>query len=614
MSVRGFNTGAGVERYDYNALDNVPLTTNTRVKGDAESEYRTGNVNLTKANIGLGNVDNTSDAQKPVSNATREALNSKVDKVTGKGLSTNDYTNAEKQKVDDAASQSDLDDLTRHLNDETNAISANNSIMLSDASPTNYGFELGQIAGGTGVESDSTVRARTTDYIPYKNDEIVLHIGEDYTAAVIYYDANRNYKIGHWWFVGDYVVKGYSRDEILNTGFVRIIIKRIDDGIIDINDVNANVKIGLKGDYKRIYTVALDGSGDFNSLVTAVYVAEDHMDSTVYIKAGVYDMLSDLGSDVINNIDVSHRGLYLKNRIHLIGSGDTLITCLYSGEREMTARWLSIFNAGIYGFTIENLRLSGKNIRYIIHDERDSDEDNYINKYINCRMVFDNTENQYSNAVQCIGGGLGLHGVIVIDGCYFNSINTQDVAFPAVSYHNSADVSSVNGQSLLFVLNSYFENDNTVRINYYGKSTKITQAQICNNSLGRDVLTGAETSDGSSPNVNINVTKFNNVIRQDPTITAILGTLDSGFTSAERCMNLVNVSLMIQGVNIGTSWTDVAYVSLPPTKNQLFTVYDHTNFEALEGYILAGTGHIYMRAKQALTNCSVRAGFSYAIT
>lgn len=69
------------------------------VKGDAETEFRNGNVNLTKANIGLGNVDNTSDANKPVSTATATALAGKVDKVTGKQLSTEDYTTAEKTKL-----------------------------------------------------------------------------------------------------------------------------------------------------------------------------------------------------------------------------------------------------------------------------------------------------------------------------------------------------------------------------------------------------------------------------------------------------------------------------------------------------------------------------------
>lgn len=71
----------------------------TGVKGNAETVYRVGDVNITSANIGLGNVDNTSDADKPISTATQTALNNKVDKVTGKGLSTNDFTTAEKTKL-----------------------------------------------------------------------------------------------------------------------------------------------------------------------------------------------------------------------------------------------------------------------------------------------------------------------------------------------------------------------------------------------------------------------------------------------------------------------------------------------------------------------------------
>lgn len=51
----------------------------TGVKGEAETAYRLGQVNITKANIGLGNVDNTSDENKPVSAATQTALNLKAD-------------------------------------------------------------------------------------------------------------------------------------------------------------------------------------------------------------------------------------------------------------------------------------------------------------------------------------------------------------------------------------------------------------------------------------------------------------------------------------------------------------------------------------------------------
>lgn len=52
-----------------------------------------------RAALGLDNVDNTSDANKPVSTAAQTSLATKVDKVTGKELSTNDYSTAEKAKL-----------------------------------------------------------------------------------------------------------------------------------------------------------------------------------------------------------------------------------------------------------------------------------------------------------------------------------------------------------------------------------------------------------------------------------------------------------------------------------------------------------------------------------
>ena len=47
---------------------------------------KTGAVTLAKGDVGLGNVDNTSDANKPISNATQAALNDKQAKITASGL------------------------------------------------------------------------------------------------------------------------------------------------------------------------------------------------------------------------------------------------------------------------------------------------------------------------------------------------------------------------------------------------------------------------------------------------------------------------------------------------------------------------------------------------
>ena len=58
---------------------------------------------VTKSQVGLDKVDNTSDANKPVSIATKAALDSKVESQPGKSLSTNDLTNLMKEQYDTAA-------------------------------------------------------------------------------------------------------------------------------------------------------------------------------------------------------------------------------------------------------------------------------------------------------------------------------------------------------------------------------------------------------------------------------------------------------------------------------------------------------------------------------
>lgn len=61
------------------------VNTVTGVKGGSESTYRTGNINITKANIGLGNVDNTADANKSVKHATSADSATSATKATQDG-------------------------------------------------------------------------------------------------------------------------------------------------------------------------------------------------------------------------------------------------------------------------------------------------------------------------------------------------------------------------------------------------------------------------------------------------------------------------------------------------------------------------------------------------
>ena len=61
-----------------------------------------------KTNLQLQNIDNTADLNKPISKLTQLALDSKVDKVVGKNLSTEDFTTAEKTKLASLGGAQDL--------------------------------------------------------------------------------------------------------------------------------------------------------------------------------------------------------------------------------------------------------------------------------------------------------------------------------------------------------------------------------------------------------------------------------------------------------------------------------------------------------------------------
>lgn len=122
---------------------------------------KTGAVSLSKTDVGLGNVDNTSDANKPVSSATQTALNGKVDKVSGKELSTNDYTDAEKLKLSGIAAGANnyvhpashpASIITQDVNNrfvtdlEKAAWNGKSNLTLGTTSVTAYRGDLGTIA------------------------------------------------------------------------------------------------------------------------------------------------------------------------------------------------------------------------------------------------------------------------------------------------------------------------------------------------------------------------------------------------------------------------------------------------------------------------------------
>jgi len=99
------------------------VNTVTGVKGDSETNYRTGNINITKANIGLGNVENKSSAT-----IRGELTKANVTTALGYTPATQDAvtttTNglmiaADKAKLDGIAEGADNVTFTRNLSSGT---------------------------------------------------------------------------------------------------------------------------------------------------------------------------------------------------------------------------------------------------------------------------------------------------------------------------------------------------------------------------------------------------------------------------------------------------------------------------------------------------------------
>lgn len=273
--------------------------------------------------------------------------------------------------------------------------------------------------------------------------------------------------------------------------------------------------IGTSGG--RRYTCLKDGTGDFDNIVTAIQTACDTMDNTLYIGSGVWDIIEDYGgqSAVEALISSSNRGLYLKNRVHVICSSDALIKCEYEGDNATTHAWLVAFNAGDYGFTLENARIHTKNCRYTIHDEMDRHVPHYDNIYKNCDFVHDNDYND-GGGMQVIGGGLGKDGRIVIDGCIFENpvYSEQSGTHAIVSYHNTWY--EAGGRSTIEITDCYFVGNSTARVSYFGNSTDMTKAIIANNSMGSAPFLSRETTSQTSVAtdiVNVELFAWNNEVR-----------------------------------------------------------------------------------------------------
>lgn len=273
-----------------------------------------------------------------------------------------------------------------------------------------------------------------------------------------------------------------------------------------------------KANVPLVIVVDKNGGGDYTSLLKGILYATEFMDSTVYVRAGNYDLVSEFenyyGSDFFTNYSSSSvKGIVLKNRVKVIFSTEAHVTFDYKGNNDTVKIQFSPFNSGVYGFTLDNLHLTAINCRYGIHDEKGSvDTTEYKNVYKNCSIYIDNSQNTAWASRQCIGGGLGRGGNITIENCVFESVGIDNARSGIVSWHNNI---ASDAKSNMVITGNYFKGKGTFRLSWYGQSTEITSALVSNNSFGSAIQSRAETSNGTSPNKNIEIIEWNNVVRTE---------------------------------------------------------------------------------------------------
>ena len=214
----------------------------------------------------------------------------------------------------------------------------------------------------------------------------------------------------------------------------------------------------IEGQINRYIVVDVNGGGDYTSLSAAVEYAFAQGNYTLFVKAGTYNILTELdfadktslpGYGEGNN---NAWGLKIGNNMHIICENGVVFSGLYDGTDFDIKTRFSMFNvAGSY--TIENMEIEIQNLRYCIHEDTPTLSLNaaYISKIINCRMRH---KGGYTTSA-CLGCGDANNSLTIIQGGEYKS---DDYDYP-ISMHNHTG----NKDGRIIVDGVYFANG-TVRL------------------------------------------------------------------------------------------------------------------------------------------------------
>ena len=296
-----------------------------------------------------------------------------------------------------------------------------------------------------------------TDFIPIKNGDTVNYKIATYLTmnAFSFYNTSKTFVSGVAG-VGDTTPVSGSFTATAD-GFIRLCCYK---NSLDICSFDFAGSISEEINSLSSGPVFYCGSGrTLSTLKAGIEKATQFMNATLYVDAGEYDLIAEFGDTYFENLNAGSTlsGLTLKNNIHVIFAPNSKVISNYLGDNEFAQSLYSPFNAGEYGFTLENLNLECSRCRYAIHDERNGATEIYKAHYINCNVYIDNSENDYWHSRCGIGGGLGSNAEIIIENCVWDNDNPNTSnARNAVYYHLSNSTLNADYKAIVTIKDNYF--------------------------------------------------------------------------------------------------------------------------------------------------------------
>ena len=222
----------------------------------------------------------------------------------------------------------------------------------------------------------------------------------------------------------------------------------------------------------------------------------------LFVKPGTYDLVSELGEAGMLATP-SSKGLQIGNGVNVYFDSGAYLVCNYTGDNTTLQTWFAPLMAMGSDYSLYNVNISCKNVRYCVHDECDG-VGKYRHEYHNCHMYLDNSGTSWGPH-QCIGGGFGEYGTVIVDGGVYESKDIDTYDNLVISYHNPQTGS--NFCNTLIAKDVYIV-VGTIAALQLGSSEKESIFNICGCSLTVEPTGGQPTGTGR-----FKMRKWNNEIR-----------------------------------------------------------------------------------------------------